>query len=113
LKAPFAGTVAKLDLKVGEQVLPGQPAIQLGDFSQWILETDDLTEIDVPKVQVGDEVRVTFDALPDLELTGVVDFISGIDEEKFGDVTYTTKIRMTESDPRLRWGMTGVAHIQE
>jgi HlyD family secretion protein len=112
LKAPFSGTISQLNLKVGEMVSPGQPAAVLGDFSQWMVETSDLTEIDVPKIKVGDAVKVTFDALPGLELPGVVDTIGGIDVQKNGDTTYTTRIRLTQSDPQLRWGMTAIAHFQ-
>jgi len=111
LRAPFDGTIAKIHLKLAEQTNPGIPALVLGDFSEWVLETDDLTELDVPKIEVGEEVRLTFDALLDLELTGKIESISNIDEQKFGDVTYTTRIRVLDGDPRLRWGMTVVAQI--
>lgn len=113
LKAPFSGTLAKLDLKTGELASPGAIVAVLADFSNWIVETDDLTELDVPKVSVGQNVRVTFDAIPEIELAGKVDSISEVHEEKSGDVTYTTKISLTESDPRLRWGMTAVANFEE
>jgi multidrug resistance efflux pump len=113
LKAPFSGTIAQLNLKRGEQVLPGQAAAVLGDFSAWIVETDDLTEIEVPDIQAGEGVRLTFDALPDLELGGVIESVSSVSEEKRGDVTYTVKIRLVETDPRLRWGMTTVANFEE
>lgn len=111
LKAPFSGTISQLNLKVGELVSPGQTAAVLGDFSQWVVETTDLTEIDVPKIKVGEAVQVTFDALPGLELPGVVDTIGGIDVQKNGDTTYTTRIRLTQDDPQLRWGMTAIAHF--
>lgn len=113
LKAPFAGVIAQLNLKSGEQVVPGQPAAVLADFSGWIVETQDLTEIEVPRLEVGTEARLTFDALPDLELSGVVESIGDIYVEKFGDITYTVRIRLVESDPRLRWGMTAIAHFDE
>jgi HlyD family secretion protein len=112
LKAPFSGTLSQFNLKVGELVSPGQTAAALGDSSQWMVETTDLTEIDVPKIKVGDAVQVTFDALPGLELSGVVDTIGDIDVQKNGDTTYTTRIRLTQNDPQLRWGMTAIAHFQ-
>jgi hypothetical protein len=71
-------------------------------------ETDDLTEIEVVKVAVGQNVSVVPDAIPDLEVTGTVDQISDVFEEKRGDITYTAKILLNEVDPRLRWGMTVV-----
>lgn len=108
LLAPFAGTVVDLGVKAGELVNPGQAVVVLADFSQWVVETDDLTEIEVPDISVGQAVTITPDALPDLELSGTVDSIGDLFEEKRGDVTYTAKVRLDEGDPRLRWGMTVV-----
>jgi multidrug efflux pump subunit AcrA (membrane-fusion protein) len=108
LTAPFAGTVARLNLKVGEQVLPGQTAVVLADLSGWVVETDDLTENEVTGVSVGQEATITFDALPELEFPGVVQAISDLSTNVSGDVTYTTKVHLNESDPRLRWGMTAL-----
>jgi len=108
LVASIDGTVVQQDLIVGQQVTAGQPVIIIADFSQMYAETDDLTEIEVVKVAVGQNVTVAPDALPDLELVGTVDSISDVYEEKRGDITYTAKILLNEVDPRLRWGMTVV-----
>ncbi|MGD8820518.1 MAG: RND transporter, partial [Anaerolineae bacterium] len=77
----------------------------------WQIETDDLTELDVVKVQEGDRLMLHFDAIEDLELTGTVQRIKPLGEEKRGDITYTVVIRPDEQDPRLRWNMTAVATI--
>jgi HlyD family secretion protein len=111
LVAPFDGTIAQLNLKVGEQASPGVTAVVLADFSGWVVETDDLTENEVPNVQVGQAAEVTFDALPELTLQGKVQSISDVHTDRSGDVTYTTKVTLAESDPRLRWGMTAVVHF--
>jgi multidrug efflux pump subunit AcrA (membrane-fusion protein) len=108
LVASIDGTVVKQDLIVGQQVTAGQVGIIIADFSQMYAETDDLTEIEVVKVAVGQKVSIVPDALPDLELAGTVDRISDVYEEKRGDITYTAKILLNEVDPRLRWGMTVV-----
>lgn len=112
LVAPFGGTVVKLNLKEGEQVVPGSPAVVLADFSQWKVETEDLNEMEVPRVAVGQTVTITPDALPELSLIGTVESISQIYEEKFGDVTYTARILLQDTDPRLRWGMTVSTHFE-
>ena len=112
LVAPFTGTVVKLNLKEGEQVVPGSPAVVLADFSQWKVETQDLNEMEIPRVSVGQAVTITPDALPELALTGTVESISQIYEEKFGDVTYTARIVLQDTDPRLRWGMTVSAQFE-
>ncbi len=106
LVAPFAGKVVDLGVKAGEWAEAGQVLVQLADTSQWVVESDDLTEIDVPTVSLGDEVTITPDAMPEIELGGVLETIDDLYQEKRGDITYTARIRLNETDPRLRWGMT-------
>jgi HlyD family secretion protein len=111
LRAPFAGTIAESYVKVGEQVLAGVPVVELADFSAWQVDTDDLTELDVVRVQEGDEVRVTFDAIKGLELAGKVVGVKSIGREKLGDITYVVTAHLDEQDARLRWNMTAVVTI--
>ena len=108
LRATIDGTVVDLNLKAGEFVAPGTPVISLVDFSQWYIETDNLTELEVVNVAVGQGASIVPDALPEVQLTGKVESISNVFEEKQGDVTYTTRILIDNTDPRLRWGMTAV-----
>ena len=91
---------------IGQPVSPGQAVMRIADFSRMVVETDDLTEIEVVDVAVGQKVSVVPDALPDVELTGVVESIGQVFEEKRGDITYTVRILLDYPDPRLRWGMT-------
>jgi multidrug resistance efflux pump len=106
LLSTLNGTVVEQDLMVGEPVASGEPVMHIADFSQMYVETDDLTEIEVVAVAIGQKVTVVVDALPDIELTGTVEAISQEHEEKRGDITYTARIRLDTGDPRLRWGMT-------
>jgi len=108
LVAPISGTVVNLNIKAGEQAMPGVAAVTLADLSSWLVETEDLNEMELPRVEIGQVVTVTPDALPELELEGRVESISDLFVERFGEVTYTARIVLTESDPRLRWGMTVV-----
>ncbi len=112
LAAPFAGTIARLSVEVGELVSPGTPVISLGDSSTWYVETDDLTEIDVVQVAVGQPAKVSVDAIPDRELNGVVTDIAPRSETKRGDVTYTVTIELTDATGTpLRWGLTAFVDI--
>ena len=56
--------------------------------------------------------NLTFDALPDLTLPGIVARIKPLGENKQGDITYTVIIEPQASDPRLRWNMTAVATLE-
>jgi HlyD family secretion protein len=112
LRAPFAGTVAALDAKVGELIDTGTPVAQVADFSAWQIETDDLTELNVVEISAGDPVTITLDAIPDLELPGRVMRIKAIGENKLGDITYTVVIQPEQQDERLRWNMTSAVSIE-
>jgi multidrug resistance efflux pump len=111
LRAPFAGTIAQLNVKAGETAAPGVPAIVLADFSSWLVETSDLTEIKVPEVKEDQAVLVLFDALPDVELKGAVESIGTLYQTSSGDIVYPVKIKLIDTDPRLRWGMTAVVEF--
>jgi HlyD family secretion protein len=106
IRAPFAGTIAKIKIQLGEQATVGTPAIVLADLSGWQIETKDLTEIKVPAVEVGQSVTIKFDALPNVELKGTVKSIGAMSQLNSGDVVYPAKIDLLDTDPRLRWGMT-------
>ena len=107
LTAPFAGTIATLDLELGEVVAPGVPVGTIADFSGWLVETTDLTELDIVAVKVGLPVNVQVDALPDEVLAGTVEDIAAISSLTRGDVTYAVTIRLEDvSELPLRWGMT-------
>ncbi len=112
LRAPFAGKIASVDVVVGEQVGPTASAVQIGDFSSWLIETRDLTELRVVGVRPGDRATITFDAIPDLELPGQVTRIRSIGQNTQGDITYTVSIAPERSDDRLLWNMTAKVLIE-
>jgi HlyD family secretion protein len=111
LRAPFGGTVAALDVKVGETVAPGTPIVHLADLATWQIETTDLTELDIVRVRPSTVVTVTFDAIPDLELPGTVSWIRALGESKQGDITYVVTITPDRQDERLHWNMTAAVRI--
>ncbi len=113
LKAPFAGTIASLDVKVGEQVVPGAPIVKLADLSSWQIETTDLTELSVVQVREGSPATITFDAIPGLELPGKVVRIKPIGESQRGDITYTAIVKPDRLDERMYWNMTASVAIEK
>jgi multidrug resistance efflux pump len=111
LYAPFSGTVAELYIETGEWVSPGIPVLLLANIGQLRVETTDLNEIDVAQIEIGDQAAVTFDALVDVEVTGVVVRIA--DKAAAGSgVNYKVVIELAEIPPNLRWGMTAFVDIQ-
>jgi len=106
LSAPFDGVVADVGVTVGEQAGPETRAMSVADFHSWIVETADITELEVVKISEGQSVSMSVDALPDVTLDGVVSNISQSSVLQGGDVIYTVRIRVDKVDPRIRWGMT-------
>ncbi len=108
LRAPFDGSVARIDIKKGESIPSGKPVVTVADLRNWKVETDNLTEIQVVKLDLGQPVKIAADALPDVDIQGVVEKISDVYEEKQDDITYTVTVKIVNPPPELRWGMTVV-----
>ncbi|MEM5767714.1 MAG: efflux RND transporter periplasmic adaptor subunit [Bacillota bacterium] len=106
LRAPMEGTVAYLDVKPGEHAASGTVLVRIADESAWEIRSDDLTELVVAKIGIGDPVVLTFDGIPGLEIPGRVKFIRPYGEKKRGDITYTVTIVPESWHERLRWNMT-------
>lgn len=111
--APFDGVVAELNAKAGNSINAGEVAVTIADFSSWLIETTDLTEIDVVKLSEGQPVTVTLDAIPGETFNGMIESISQTYEEKQGDIVYTVTVALENSHPSLRWGMTAVVTFAE
>ena len=104
--APFDGVVADLNAKLGGSINAGEPAVTVADFSQWLVQTTDLTEIDVVNLTEGQPVLVSLDALPDVELKGEILSIGQSYAENQGDIVYEVTVLLNEAHPAMRWGMT-------
>lgn len=106
LTAPFDGLVMDVAVEIGEQVSAESRAVSIADTSSWIVETADITELEVVKLAEGQTVTFTADALPDVTMNGVVTEISQSSFVQGGDVIYAVRVEAEEVDPRIKWGMT-------
>lgn len=113
LVAPFDGVITDINLTVGQLAGPETLAARIADFSQWYVETTDLTELEVVNVTVGQAVEIVPDALQDLTLIGTVTDIAQSYTLRGGDVLYKVTIRLDTTDPALRWGMTVEVRFQQ
>ncbi len=112
VRAPFAGVITSLDLKVGEYASAGTPVVTIADTSSWVVKTTDLTEIDVVELKEGQPVAITLDALPGAELKGNVLSIGQSFAENQGDVVYEVTVLLTDKNPAMRWGMTAAVTFE-
>jgi hypothetical protein len=111
LWATVDGTVASISSSPGEMVAPGTPVATLADLSGWLVETTDVSELDVPYIAVGDSVEVRFDAIPDRMVAGVVTNIAEMSSMALGDVVYQVTVQLEDAPDLLRWGMTAFVDI--
>ena len=110
LTAPFDGTVVSVDIAPAETVAPGQVVMVVGDLSKYQVETTDLSERDVTRVQVGQTAAVYIEAL-EQEFTGEVIDIDRIGSTLGGDVVYKVTIELGGRPRGLLWGMSADVQI--
>jgi HlyD family secretion protein len=111
LVAPFDATVVEVKTQAGEFTQAGQVVIVLGDLAHMQIKTTDLSERDVPAVQIGQTANVYIEAL-DETVIGKVIQISPISETVGGDVVYPVTIELDEQPSGLLWGMSAEVEIQ-
>ena len=111
LTAPFDGMIVELYINSGEMVSPGTPVFLLADLSTLQVKTTDLNEVDVARIQVGDPVKVSFDALPDTTIAGIVSEIS-LKNAPGSGVYYDVFIKLDEIPDEIRWGMSAFVEIE-
>ncbi len=110
--APFGGEIGAVYVRPGELAVAGQSSLIIGDTSDMQVETTDLRETDVAKLEVGMPVEVTFDALPGKTFGGTIGRVAPMSSAEKGSTNYTVIVTVTGLDPALRWGMTAFVNIQ-
>ena len=132
LRAPIDGSVNVLanfraggtfgqtppPFKEGDNVWTGAQIVEIPDLSDMYVDVA-LEETDRGKLQMGQEVRVRVDAIPDKEFQAVIDYISPIAVLVFkGGMTSNAAVKtfparatLKNLDPRLRPGMSSTAEI--
>lgn len=117
--APISGTVTGLSLQIGS-VLTSQSNTSGTATAQKIasIQTDaspivqvNLTQIDTPKVAVGNRATLTFDAFPGKTFTGKIVSIDTIGTVSSGVTTYTATIKLDTEAPEIFSNMTATANI--
>jgi HlyD family secretion protein len=107
--APFAGTIAKVNVQKFDTAGGSAAAATLITDDQFAQLS--LNETDAEKVQVGQPTTLTFDAINGLTLNGTVAEIDSVGTVTQGVVSYSVKISLGGGDPRVRPGMTVNATI--
>jgi HlyD family secretion protein len=111
LRAPFDGVVSAVYLSPGEWGAPGIPVVEFIDTTRWYVETRNVGELTIGRVQVGQEARVRVLALGEETLRGRVEAISPLAVVQQGDTTYTLMVALESSGLNLRPGMNAQVEV--
>jgi RND family efflux transporter MFP subunit len=110
LAAPYNGTIVAVDVAPSETVMPGVTVIEMGDLSSYVIETTDLSERDVTRVQIGQPASVFIEALGK-EFSGKVKEVALTSSTIGGDVVYKVTIELDSQPEGLLWGMSADVKI--
>jgi HlyD family secretion protein len=110
LVAPFAGTVADVNIEVGQMVNSSTPAIVLTDLAGYHVDLY-VDETEIGQVQVGQPVVITPDAFPGEEIEGEVTAIKSIGTVSGGIVTYEVRVEIAPTEVPIRSDMTASATV--
>jgi HlyD family secretion protein len=109
IRAPFAGIVGKMNVKVADSV-SGSSVVATIVSAKKIADIS-LNEVDVSKISVGNKATLTFDAIEGLTISGEVTEIDQVGTVTQGVVTYNVKIVFDTDDIRIKPGMSVSAAI--
>lgn len=104
IRAPFSGILATVGVNPGDPASSGT-AIANIIAPQKVAEIS-LNEVDVAKVKMGQKATMTFDAIPDLTITGEIVQIDTVGTITQGVVNYTVQIKFDTDDDRVKPSMS-------
>jgi RND family efflux transporter MFP subunit len=110
IKAPIDGTVAAVNVSVGDQANSGSSGATETDLVTIITKDQvadiSLNEIDAAKVKTGQKATMSFDAISNLTLTGTVAEIDTVGTVSQGVVTYNAKVALDIPNDQIKPGMS-------
>jgi HlyD family secretion protein len=110
VEAPFDGVVTVLSVQPGDVVKAGAQAVQLDDLSHLFLDVQ-ISEVDIPLVEIGQPAELVFDAYYEDTFSGEVVEISPVGSSIQGVVEYAVRIQLEDGDGKIKPGMTASVNI--
>jgi HlyD family secretion protein len=108
--APFSGTLTEVYARPGDQVAPGTPAFRVDDLSRLLVDAS-VSEVDINRVQVGQEAVITLDGVFAREYRGRVVEVAPVGVETRGVTTFPVTVEILDADEAVRPGMTADVQI--
>jgi len=112
--SPFDGVVVFIGVKEDDQLssfdYSSRVAVHVVD-TKTVEMKGTVDEIDIYKVEEGQDVIISVDALPDEELKGKVTFISPFGTQQTGILNFAVTIELERSEVELKGGLTATGDI--
>jgi membrane fusion protein (multidrug efflux system) len=109
ITAPFDGRLGVRKIDLGQYLQPGQMVVNMQDLSLMLCDFT-VSQKDLALVNVGQPVRMTTDAWPDVAFEGSVAAIEPLVDAKTGMVS--VRARFSNAEGRLRPGMFARIEIE-
>jgi len=104
IRAPFAGIVTDVSVKLGETATPDATIMTL--LSEHSFEvTARVPEIDIRKISLNNPATLSFDAAPQEPQQGVVSFVSPLATQVDGVGYFDTTVELTSTSTWIREGL--------
>jgi HlyD family secretion protein len=110
LTAPFSATITQVFVNNGDLVNAGTKAFQIDDLTRLLVDVQ-VSEVDINRVQEGQPVTLTFDAVPNKEYNGDVTDIASVGNTTSGSVNFVVTVEITDFDEEVKPGMTAAVNI--
>lgn len=108
--APFAGIVTESYPLPGDQISAGAQAFRIDDLSSLLVDVE-VSEVDINSVEVGQPVKLTFDAILGKEYNGQVVEVAQTGTVSAGVVSFKVTVELTDVDSLVKPGMTAAVNI--
>lgn len=110
IKASTAGTVTELSVQAGDKVSPGSLAVRIDNLDRLLVDVN-VSEVDINRIKVGEEVNLTFDAIMEQEYHGLVSEVAQVGSINQGVVEFLVTVELTDADENVKPGMTAAINI--
>lgn len=108
--APFDGVVTESLAQPGDRVSPGEAAFRLHDLSTLLVDLE-VSEMDINRVALHQQVTLRFEAIPGKEYRGEVVEIAGASQRWTGGVNFRVTVKVDDADEQVKPGMSVEASI--
>ena len=108
--APFSGTITDELILPGDVVSAGTRAFRLDDLSSMLVDVE-VSEVDINRVKLGQDVTLSFDAILSKEYHGKVTKVARVGTSSQGVVNFTVTVEMIDADELVLSQMTAAVNI--